>query len=409
MQPTKTDAFPSNRRLTSLDALRGFDMFWILGGESLFHALRTLNQSAPTQFMASQLEHAEWEGFRFYDLIFPLFVFMMGVSTVFSLDRILENEGRAAAVKRVLRRGLLLFVLGLVCSGGFTNPWPDMRLMGVLNRIALCYTFGGLLFIFFKPRNLAAIAAALLLGYWALLALAPFPDVRPVLGGSAPITREAGFKDVSQLNLTSTNLLRGSYIQGVNLTAFIDQKYLPGRKYDGTYDPEGLLSTLPAIATGLLGVFAGLLLKKRSMPEQKKAAWLLGSGIAGVALGLLWGLEFPVIKKIWTSSYVLVAGGYSALLLGTFYWIIDVKGLRSWCQPFVWIGMNPLTLYLSSNFMGGLGFEKLARRLAGGPVKSFFDSHLARGAGDMVIAVAGVGLFFWFARFLYQRKLFLRL
>jgi predicted acyltransferase len=401
-------AFSASTRLMSLDALRGFDMFWILGADSFVYALHELSQTAPTKLLATQLDHAEWEGFHFYDLIFPLFVFMMGVSTVFSLTKIIERDGRAAAVKRVLRRGILLFVIGLIYSDGFTNPWPDMRLMGVLNRIALCYTFGGLLFIFFRTRTLIAISAALLLGYWALLALVPFPDVRPTPGGTAVITKESGFKKVSQLNLASTNMLRGSYIQGVNLTDYLDQKYLPGRKYDGTYDPEGILSTMPAIVTALLGIFAGLLLKSTQFCDKWKVIYLLSFGAAGVLLGFFWGMHFPVIKKIWTSSYVLVAGGYSALLLGAFYWIVDVKKWRTWCQPFVWIGMNPITLYLTSNFLGGLGFEKLARRLAGGPVKKLLDAHVAAGFGELVISAVGVALFVWFAHFLYRKKIFLR-
>jgi predicted acyltransferase len=405
---TNTPTAPVPDRLMSLDALRGFDMFWILGADSFVSALHNMSPNKPTEFLATQLDHAEWDGFHFYDLIFPLFVFMMGVSTVFSLTKIIEREGRAAAVKRVLIRGILLFIVGLIYSGGFTNPWPDMRLMGVLNRIALCYIFGGLLFIFLKPRALAATAAALLLGYWALLARVPFPDVRPTPGGNAVITREEGFTNVSQLNMTSTNYLRGSYIQGVNLTDYLDQKYLPGRKYDGTYDPEGLLSTLPAIVSGLLGIFAGLLLRNKAVPDNRKVLWLLGAGAASAALGWIWGIDFPVIKKIWTSSYVLIAGGYSAMLLGAFYWIVEVKKWRIWCQPFVWIGMNPITLYLASNFLGGLGFEKLARRLAGGPVKNFFDSCIAQGFGDLVIAATAVALFLWFARFLYRRKIFLR-
>ncbi|MGA9452524.1 MAG: heparan-alpha-glucosaminide N-acetyltransferase domain-containing protein [Verrucomicrobiia bacterium] len=397
-----------SRRLMSLDALRGFDMFWILGADSFVYALHRVSQTAPTKFLATQLDHAEWAGFHFYDLIFPLFVFIMGVSTVFSLEKIIAREGRAAAVKRVLRRGVLLFAVALIYSGGFTNPWPDMRLMGVLNRIALCYTFGGLLFIFCNSRVMAGVAVALLLGYWALLEFVPFPDVRPVPGGDSVITIESGFKDVSQLNMASTNLLRGSYIQGVNLTDYLDQKYLPGRKYDGTYDPEGYLSTLPAFATGLLGIFTGLFLRNKSVPDANKVVYLIGAGAASAAVGWLWGLEMPVIKKIWTSSYVLVAGGYSAMLLGAFYWIVDVKQWRAWCQPFVWIGMNPITLYLTSNFLGGLGFHRLATRLAGGPVKSFFDTHIAAGCGELVISATGVALFIWFAYFLYRRKIFLR-
>jgi predicted acyltransferase len=403
--PTASD----NPRLTSLDALRGFDMFWILGADSLVYALHEMSRNPVTQFFAAQLDHAEWAGFHFYDLIFPMFVFIMGVSTVFSLTKIIEREGRAAAVKRVLKRGILLFIVALIYSGGFTNPWPDMRLMGVLNRIALCYTFGGLLFIFCNLRAMLAVAVALLLGYWALLELVPFPDVRPTPGGTAVITKDAGFTSVSQLNLASTNLLRGSYIQGVNLTDYLDQKYLPGRKYDGTYDPEGILSTLPACATGLLGIFAGLLLRNKSVPDTKKVVYLIGAGAASAAVGWLWGMEMPVIKKIWTSSYVLVAGGYSAMLLGTFFWIVDVQKKSAWCQPFIWIGMNPITLYLTSNFIGGLGFEKLALRVAGGPVKNFLDTRVAEGFGELVISAVAVALFLWFARFLYQRKIFLRL
>jgi predicted acyltransferase len=409
MPSNANPALPESRRLMSLDALRGFDMFWILGADSFVYALHEMSPSPPMKFLAGQLDHAEWQGFHFYDLIFPLFVFMMGVSTVFSLTNIIGRNGRSAAVQRVLKRGSLLFIVGLIYSGGFTNPWPDMRLMGVLNRIALVYTFGGLLFIFLRPRSLVACAVALLLGYWALLEFVPFPDVRPQPGGDAVITREAGFNQVSQLNMSSTNLLHGSYLQGVNLTDYLDQKYLPGRKYDGTYDPEGILSTLPAIVTGLLGIFAGLLIRNPSVPDKGKVGWLLGAGAASAILGLVWGLEMPVIKKIWTSSFVLLAGGYSAMLLGAFYWIVDIKQWRAWCQPFVWIGMNPLTLYLVSNFLGGLGYEKLARRLVGGPVKSFLDTHVAAGFGDLAIATTAVALFLWLARFLYERKIFLRL
>jgi predicted acyltransferase len=408
MPPTTNTPAPESKRLTSLDALRGFDMFWILGADSFVYALHEVSRNPATKFIAEQLDHAEWAGFHFYDLIFPMFVFIMGVSTVFSLTKIIEQEGRAAAVKRVLRRGILLFVIGLIYSGGFTNPWPDMRLMGVLNRIALCYTFGGLAFCFFKTRGLVTIAVSLLLGYWALMELVPFPDVRPTPGGDAIITREAGFKNISQLNLASTNLIHGSCVQGVNLANYLDQKYLPGRKYDGTYDPEGLLSTLPAFVTGLLGIFTGLFLRKQSAPAARTAVTLIAAGAISAAAGWLWGMEFPVIKKIWTSSYVLVAGGYSAMLLGAFYWIVDVKKKTTWCQPFIWIGMNPITLYLTSNFLGGLGFHKLAIRLAGGPVKNFFDTHVAAGCGELVISAAGVLLFVWFARFLYQRKIFLR-
>jgi predicted acyltransferase len=182
---------------------------------------------------------------------------------------------------------------------------------------------------------------------------------------------------------------------------------LPGRKYDTFFDPEGFLSTLPAVATCLLGVFAGFLLTNQTVANQRKVIYLISFGIAAAAAGWAWNLQFPVIKKIWTSSYVLVAGGYSAMLLGLFYLVVDVWQKRAWCQPFVWMGMNSITIYLTSNIIGG--FRKLATRLVGGDVKSFFDAHLAKGFGDMLISITGLLLAFWFVYFLYRRKIFLRL
>ena len=148
-QTRTTESAPPSQRLMSVDALRGFDMFWIIGADSLVYALNRMSQTRGTSFLAEQLDHAEWAGFHFYDLIFPLFVFIVGVSLVFSLTKTIERAGRAEALKRVFRRGILLFAIGIFYSGGFTSPWPDIRLMGMLNRIALAYFSAGLLFCFF--------------------------------------------------------------------------------------------------------------------------------------------------------------------------------------------------------------------------------------------------------------------
>jgi predicted acyltransferase len=401
----QTTASPAvSQRLMSVDALRGFDMFWIVGAEEIFHALNEMFKSQPMPAIMNQLEHREWEGFHFEDFIFPLFVFLMGVAAVFSLTKLIQTEGRPAAVKRIIRRFVLMFVLALIYSGGFSKNWPDMRLMGVLNRIALCYLFGGLIFCFFKPKAIAAIAVGLLLGYWALLAWVPFPDVRPTPG--IGILNRTNAPTIEQVNMASTNLIHGSYVQGVNLTDYLDQKYLPGRRYDGTYDPEGFLSTMPAIVTCLLGIFAGLLLKNANVPPTRKVITLLSFGVAGVLLGYLWGMEFPIIKKIWSSSYVLVAGGYSAIALGIFYWIVDVMKFQAWCQPFVWMGMNSITIYLIHGFI--VSFPKLSTRLVGGDIADFLNAKWI-GLGDLLIAVVAMALTFWFLRFLYRRKIFLRL
>lgn len=413
----------------SVDALRGFDMFWIIGADSLVYALNRMTQTRPTSFLAEQLDHAEWAGFHFYDLIFPLFVFIVGVSLVFSLTKTIQQAGRAEALKRVFRRSALLFLIGIFYSGGFTNPWPDIRLMGVLNRIALAYFFAGLLFCFFKPRALVAISVAILAGYWAIMTFTPIRDIQLTKSNLALLAEQAGDTETAALfkqdrnpsaakdspawaaaekmfNAT-TNRTTGKFAPGLNLANHVDFKYLPARKYDTFFDPEGILSTIPAVVTCLLGVFAGLLLRNQTLPDRQKVLWLISFGIAGVVLGWLWGVQFPVIKKIWTSSYVLVAGGYSAILLGVFYLIVDVWQSQTWCQPFVWMGMNSITIYLASNIIGG--FRKLATRFVGGDVKIFFDAHVAKGFGDMLISIVGLLLAFWLVHFLYKRKIFLRL
>jgi len=419
----------------SLDALRGFDMFWIIGADSLVYALNRMSQSGPTKFLAGQLEHAEWQGFRFYDLIFPLFVFMVGASIVFSLSKIIAESGRVGAIGRVLRRGILLFAIGIFYSGGFTNPWPDMRLMGVLNRIALAYTFAGLLFCCFKPRTLMAICGGLLVGYWAMMTFIPIRDIQLEKTNLATLAQQAGnmtlatqfheadhassdnpscIKDspvwaaTERMYAATTNRVRGKFDMGYNLANHFDFEHLPGKKWDLFWDPEGLLSTIPAVATCLLGVFAGLLLRSTEKSNDRKLLFLIGGGIACVALGWLWGLQFPVIKKIWTSSYVLVAGGYSAILLGVFYLIVDVWKCQWWCRPFVWMGMNSITIYLTKNFLGG-SFSKLSARLVGGDIKVWLDAHVAKGFGDMMISIVGLLMAFWLVRFLYKRKIFLRI
>ena len=149
-----------------------------------------------------------------------------------------------------------------------------------------------------------------------------------------------------------------------------------------------------------------MLLQNQTVDDRRKAVFLLSFGVASVALGWLWGSQFPVIKKIWTSSYVLVAGGFSAILLGVFYHIVDVWRWQKWCQPFVWMGMNSITLYMTANLLGE--FTRPAQRLASGDVKALFDGHVAEGSGDLMISIIGLLLAFWFARFLYQRKIFLR-
>jgi predicted acyltransferase len=362
-------------RVLSLDALRGFDMIWILGLEEVVHALATVWPNPVFRFMSWQMDHKQWEGFGFYDLIFPMFVFMVGASAVFSLSRLIETRGRAAAVKRVVVRGAVLYLLGVLYYGGLLKHLGNIRLMGVLQRIAICYLVTGLLFIYLRPKALLIVTVVLLVGYWAWLSFIPVPEVGHV-----------------------------SFAERANWPNYIDKHYLPWRKWDTDYDPEGILSTFPAIASCLLGVFAGLLLRNPTVDPRRKATILFVAGAAGVIAGYLWGLQFPVIKKIWTSTFVLVAGGYSALLLGLFYLVIDVWKVRGWATPFVWVGTNAITLYLVKEVVD---FPALATRFVGG-ADSALRQNVWRGAGELVVYIAGVALILLLARFLYKRQIFLR-
>ena len=377
-----TIAASSPPRIASIDALRGFDMFWILGAGSLVASLRKLSDDGSLngidartlQVLAEQLEHVSWEGFHFYDLIFPLFVFLMGVSTVFSLTKTIAQRGKGAAYRRVLFRSVALYVLGLIYYGGMSrgDAPESFRYVGVLQRIATCYLFGGLLFINFRFRGLLVTSLILLGGYWALMTYVQVPEQEII-----------------------------SYEEGKNLANYVDQHYLPGYKWDGDWDPEGLLSSLPAIVTGLLGILAGLVIQRGDLSEWKKVVFLVALGGVCLAGGHFWGMHFPIIKKLWTSSYVLWTGGWSFLLLALFYLVIDVWKIRFWAQPFVWIGTNCITIYMLQNFVGG--FSNIVDRAVHPWMALRMDPY-----GPLVVSVLGLLLAMLICRALYRQGAFLR-
>jgi predicted acyltransferase len=366
-------------------------MFWILGADTLARSIpltsgelaRNVSTEAAEELtglnklsyiLAEQLEHVPWDGFHFYDLIFPMFVFLMGVSTVFSLDRIVAKHGKGRAYRRVIFRAIVLYALGILYHGAIGDP-PAFRFMGVLHRIAICYLFGGLLYLNLGYRGLAATAVVLLGGYWATMSFVDVPGHGPA-----------------------------NWIEGTNLANYIDSQYLPGYKWDGDWDPEGLLSTIPAIVSGLLGIFAGLLMR-REMHGLTRFAALLAIGGLCLAAGYFWheapNYFCPIIKKLWTPSFVLYAGGWSFILLAVFHLIIDVMKFDLWARPFVWIGMNPITLYMLRNFVGG--YSKLVQRVAP-------EAWTADYAPASTLAVAIVSLLIpiWIAWLMYRNKFFVR-
>ena len=394
-------------RLVSLDALRGFDMFWIVGAGAVVTAFGKMSDTPAAHFFSTQLSHVQWEGFHFYDLLFPLFVFIAGVSLVFSTDRAIARYGTARAVLRLARRCGALVLLGVFYYGGLSNRWPDIRLSGVLQYIGLASFFGGSLYIALRrPRALAAVCAALLLGYWALMAFMPFPDLRLDSESLAKTVAQVGSPEPSKVLLSATRMVRGHYEEGYNFANYVDYRFLPGKKINGAYESQPLLGILGVTCACLLGMLAGLWVRRPDVSDARKVWGLLAAGGASVALGFAWGIEFPVVKKLWSPSFVLVAGGYSALSLGLFYCIVEIWNKQRWCQPFIWIGMNPITLYLAHNI---INFQTLAARFAGGDLERCLDAHVAKGAGGVLLALAELGLTFLLVRFLYVRKIFIRL
>ncbi|MBP7141696.1 MAG: DUF1624 domain-containing protein [Opitutaceae bacterium] len=393
-------------RMMSVDVLRGFDMFWIIGGEHIVKALNRMDGGPVLAAVTTQLSHTKWEGFTFFDLIFPLFLFLMGVSIVLSMDRLLATAGRRAAFIRIARRSILLFALGVIYYGGISKGWANMQWAGVLHRIALCYLFGALLYAMLPRRGIVAAAILCLIGYWALMTFVPVPDLRLDKANISQLAARIGTESPAALSAAVPSTVQGSYEEGLNLANYVDFRFLPGRKRNTYYTNEGLLSTIPSIATTLFGIMAGWVLKSTRRNDRNKALLLVVAGAAAIMAGMLWGVSFPVVKRIWTSSYCLVASGASAALLGVFYLVIDVWKWQRWTAPFLWIGTNALVVYLAVNF---IDFEALSSRFVGGEILAFLDTSVAPGAGGLLAAAVALLLPLLLLRFLHRNRIFIRL
>ncbi len=369
--PTQPQTFVQ-KRVASIDALRGFDMFWIAGGERIIHAIYQVWPSATTKALDAQFEHVPWAGFHFYDLIFALFVFMVGVVLPFSLTRRMEEGAhRGQLYRHIIQRFLILFLFGLAYGGLLDFDLHTLRIPGVLQRIALCYLFAGLVVMVTGIRGQAIVAGSLLIVYWLIMKLVPVPGI-----GAGVITPEG------------------------NLAGYLDRLIIPLRFCCYRFgDNEGLLSTLPANSTCLLGVLAGHWLRSGKYTPNRKALGLAAAGVASLFVGWVWSFNFPIIKNIWSSSFVLWAGGWSLLLLALFYWIIDVRGYQRWSFFFKVIGMNAITIYLVDRFFDF------------GIITKVFLHGLLPHLGQLQPLVWDCSVVFtiWlFLYFLYRQKIFLR-
>jgi predicted acyltransferase len=367
----KPTAQPRSERLLSLDALRGFDMFWIMGGEGVVHALAVLYGWTWMTWLSGQLKHPLWDGFALYDLIFPLFLFIAGVAMPYSLgNRLARGDSRSRLHLHVIRRGLLLVLLGAIYNGLLQFDFANQRYPSVLGRIGLAYLFAGVIFLNTRYRGQAIWLASLLVGYWLAMKFIPNPDYGA--GDLAP---------------------------GHTLADWVDRQLIPGTLYMKVRDPEGLFSTIPAIGTALAGALTGQFLKSKTHGGLAKAGIMFGSGLVFMALAWLWNLDFPINKNLWSSSFVLYCAGLSLLLLSVFYLVIDVWKFRRWTFFFVVIGSNSILIYMLPEF---IDFKYTVEALLGGVA---FHS---RDYGPAIGAIALVAFHWVFLLVLYRKRIFLR-
>lgn len=371
--PQADDFQQTPTRLYSLDALRGFDMFWIMGGEEIFHTLARIYPTAFWTMLSNQFDHPAWNGFHVYDLIFPLFLFMAGVSTPFSVGRDLEKgKTRGQLLIRVIKRGLILFLLGLLVNNGLQlHPLSEFRIPSVLGRIGIAYMFANIIYLYANEAMRIFWFFFFIIGYWLLLKFTSAPGFHP-----------------------------GDLTMPGNFASYVDRTVIPGKLYLGIHDPEGLMSTIPAISTGLLGIWAGTILKRSSLTQIQKTIWLAVTGAIFLVIAQIWNLDFPINKNLWTSSFVMHVGGLSLMLMSVFYYIIDVLGYKKWAFFFKVIGMNSILIYISGHFIkwnyANEGFFKWLFQLVGDPWNIF------------VSAICFIMVKWLFLYYLYEKKTFLR-
>ncbi|UYZ59389.1 acyltransferase family protein [Hymenobacter latericus] len=302
-------------RLVSLDVFRGITVM----------AMILVNNPGDWGHIYAPLEHAAWHGCTPTDLIFPFFLFIVGVSLVYALDGLKRQGGPlGATMLRVVRRGAVLFALGLLLALFPKFEFATVRIPGVLQRIGLVFIFSSAVFLYTGRRTQLGLLAGILVLYNVLLQLVPAPGL-----GAATL------------------------LPGHDLGAWLDRTLLSEAhlwKSSKTWDPEGLLSTLPAVGTGLLGVLTAQWLRRREVPPAEKVAWLFVHGALLIVLGLIWNGWFPINKSLWTSSYVLYTGGIAISALAVLYWLCDVQGWRGWIKPFLVYGVNAITVF----FLSGL-------------------------------------------------------
>jgi predicted acyltransferase len=366
-------------RLLSLDVFRGLTIA----------AMVLVNNAGDYRHVYWPLGHAPWHGWTPTDLIFPFFVFIVGVAIPLAFEkRVAAGGSQTDLYVKIIRRSLLIFFISLIILHGFPytlEKFRHLRIPGVLQRIAVCYLVASIIYLKTRWRGQALIASALLLGYWLVMKTIPAPGFAP-----GDLTMEG------------------------SLASWVDRTLLPGHIYRPQYDPEGILSTIPAIATCLSGVLAGTWLQQKREPLDK-AAGLFGFGALCVIVGWCWNLVFPINKALWTSSYVMFTTGLALSLLALCYWAIDLKGYKRWTKPFVIFGVNALALFVFSGLLARVFGLIHTTKLDGTPgnlqtwlYEHLFLSWLAPVNASLGYALGYVLLWLGLMTILYRRRIFIK-
>jgi predicted acyltransferase len=358
-------------RIASVDALRGFDMFWIIGGEAIFKSLDKIFHSPSTGFIVTQLDHVKWEGFRFYDIIMPLFLFIVGVSIPFSYRRRLElNPSKKSLWPHILKRVVILWILGMAVQGNLLDwTWADLKFYSnTLQAIASGYLIATVFILYFRVSWQVMATIFLMIVYWAILAFIPVPGV-----GAGSITPEGNF-------------------------AIFFDKLLMGSFQDGT-TYSWIISSLNFGATTMLGVFAGYLLQSE-LKSIRKVHYLIAAGIALIIVGKVWDIWHPSVKHIWTSSFVLFSGGICLLSLSLFVWLVDHLNFKKGFGFFTIIGMNAIFAYCAAHLFD---FRLVADVFVGG-LKDHVGSWFS-----FIRAIGGFSVLYFILWQMYKRKIFIKI
>lgn len=372
-QPKDVGTLPI-RRLYSLDALRGFDMIWIMG---LGYGLKGFAKTQESPFWSliyKEFHHSDWFGLVFWDMIFPLFIFIAGVATPFSLGkRLSQGTPKFSLLVKAFRRALLLYILGFVFENNGLQIWNlrEARFTGDLAKIGFSYFFGVAIFLFAGKRWHFIWLIAILTGYWMLLKFTAAPGFPP-----------------------------GDLSQHGNFISYLERTFMPGKLSRGGYDMSGFFNNVNAIPNMIGGVLTGTLLRVPKYSPMQKTAYMLIAGIALAFVGWIWSFDTPFSESLWTSSFALATIGWSLILMATFYFLIDVKGYQKWAFCLKVIGMNPILIYVSPFF---IDWDFTTKAFMGWAIGLSRHEWL-----ELVYWGSQVAIKWLFLYFLYRQKVFLR-